>query len=147
MTNNMITKATKMSFTAKKKLAAVLASVLVAMSGMSTMVGFAAGEVNLDKVTDPVIGLVPSITNYLIPLVAVVGALFCISLGVKFAKAEEPQEREKAKQHLKNAIIGFVLIFVLIVALRGLTPTMVKWMNDNSTPTTASVMGTTTAAK
>ena len=55
------------------------------------------------------------------PLLAIVGAggvLFCIMLGVKFVTAEEPQEKEKRKQALKTAIIGFVFIFVIIVALK-----------------------------
>ena len=49
----------------------------------------------------------------------------------KFAKAEEPQDREKAKGALKNAIIGFVLIFVLILALKLLMPIMKQWVIDN----------------
>ena len=55
-----------------------------------------------------------------------------VFLGVKYSRAEEPQEREKAKSHLKAAIIGFVLVFVLIVALRIATPLMTDWMNNNS---------------
>lgn len=87
---------------------------------------------NLEEVTTPILDLLKNVLNVLIPLVAAVGAIFCISLGLKYSKAEEPQEREKAKQHLKSAIIGFVLIFVLIVALRIATPIFVDWMNDNS---------------
>ncbi len=56
------------------------------------------------------------------------GAIFCVVLGVKFAKAEEQQDREKAKQALKNAIIGFVLL----LALKILLPNMVGWVNKNS---------------
>lgn len=86
-------------------------------------------DANLSQVTQPIIGLVNQVATVLIVVVTAVGALFCISLGVKFAKAEEPQEREKAKQHLKNAIIGFVLIFVLVVALRLAAPQLTAWMN------------------
>lgn len=86
----------------------------------------------LESVTKPIENLLKNVLNVLIPLVAAVGAIFCISLGLKYSKAEEPQDREKAKQHLKSAIIGFVLIFVLIVALRIATPIFVKWMNTNS---------------
>ena len=67
------------------------------------------------------------------PLLLVVGALgslYCVILGVKYAKAEEPQEHEKAKTHLKNAIIGFVLIFVLVVALRLSVGPLTTWMNN-----------------
>ncbi|MCR5707281.1 MAG: pilin [Ruminococcus sp.] len=90
------------------------------------------GAVNLDDVTNPIVGLLNSVLNYVIILVAAVGAIFCVTLGVKFARAEEPQEREKAKQHLKNAIIGYVLIFILVVALRVGTPIFTDWMDKNS---------------
>ena len=87
--------------------------------------------VDLTEVTNPIIGLLKSIMGPIIAVVGAVGAVYCIFLGVKFAKAEEPQEREKAKSHLKNAIIGFVLIFVLVVALNQALPILEKWMNRN----------------
>ncbi|MDR1059749.1 MAG: pilin [Clostridiales bacterium] len=75
---------------------------------------------------------ITSLLNMVLPpallLVGAIGAIFCIFLGVKFAKAEEPQEREKAKNALKNAIIGFVLIFVLLVVLRVGLQAMTNWM-------------------
>ena len=92
---------------------------------------YATGEVNLESVTAPIIGLITSIRRVAIPLVAAVGGLYCVLLGVKYAKAEEPQDREKAKQHLKSAIIGFLLIFILIVALGIATPILIQWMETN----------------
>lgn len=89
-------------------------------------------NVDLSTVTSPIIKLINSILEAAIPLVAALGALYCVLLGVKYARAEEPQDREKAKQHLKSAIIGFVLIFVLIVALRIATPILTDWMKANS---------------
>ena len=81
----------------------------------------------LETVTAPVIELLETIFNITIPVVGAVGAIFCIFLGLKLAKSEEPQEREKAKSQLKNAIIGFVLIFVLVVAIRIGVPIMADW--------------------
>ena len=81
----------------------------------------------LEKVTAPIIVLLTTIFNIAIPLVGAVGAIFCIFLGIKLAKAEEPQDREKAKSALRNAIIGFVLIFVLVVMLRVGLPIMSNW--------------------
>ena len=83
-------------------------------------------------VVSPVVDLLNSLMTPLLTIVGAVGALYCVLLGVKFAKAEEPQDREKAKTHLKNAIIGFVLIFVLILTLRLLMPVMIEWVNNNS---------------
>ena len=64
----------------------------------------------------------------------------CI-LGVKFAKAEEPQDREKAKGALKNAVVGFVLIFVLILGLNLMMPKMVNWVNENDNSETNLITG------
>ena len=88
-----------------------------------------------DSVVAPIVSLLNSILGPMLAVVVAAGLLYCVILGVKYAKAEEPQEREKAKGALKNAIIGFVLIFVLILALNLLRPIMIDWVNKNaSTP-------------
>ena len=84
-----------------------------------------------DSVVTPIVSLLNNILSPMLLIVGAVGALYCVILGVKYAKAEEPQDREKAKGALKNAIIGFVLIFVLILALKLLMPIMVNWVNAN----------------
>ena len=63
----------------------------------------------------PIVSLLNSLMEPLLMIVGALGSLYCVVLGVKFAKAEEPQDREKAKGALKNAVVGFVLIFVLIL--------------------------------
>lgn len=86
--------------------------------------------VPLNKVATPIKGLIDQVLLVLLPLVGAVGAIFCISLGVKYSKAEEPQEREKAKHHLKSAIIGFSLVFILVVALKIAEPLLTDWMKQ-----------------
>ena len=103
----------------------------IATGAMLSTSAFAA-EADFAGVVSPVVELLNSLMTPLLTIVGAVGALYCVLLGVKFAKAEEPQDREKAKTHLKNAIIGFVLIFVLILMLRLLMPVMIKWVNDNA---------------
>ncbi len=76
----------------------------------------------------PVVELINSILTPLIMIVGAVGAIWCVLLGVKLAKADEPQEREKAKMALKNAIIGYLLIFILIVVLRTTIGPLATWM-------------------
>ena len=83
-----------------------------------------------NDIANPIISLLNSILTPLLGIVGAAGAIYCVILGVKFAKAEEPQDREKAKSALKNAIIGFVLIFVLLVALKILMPGMMQWANQ-----------------
>ena len=86
----------------------------------------------VDAVTTPIVDLINSMLTPLLTIVGALGALFCVVLGVKYAKAEEPQDREKAKAHLKNAVIGFVLIFVLMLALKILMPSLTSWVQTNA---------------
>ena len=78
---------------------------------------------------EPIVSLINSATGPVLAIVVALGAIYSIFLGVKLAKAEEPQDKMKAKGQLKNAIIGFVLIFVLIVVLRVATGPMLNWVN------------------
>ncbi len=64
-----------------------------------------------DTVSKPIIELLNMALTPALGIVGALGAIYCIILGAKLAKAEEPQDREKAKNSLKNAIVGFVLIF------------------------------------
>ena len=90
-----------------------------------------------EAVSKPIVDLINMALNPALAIVGALGALYCIFLGAKLAKAEEPQDREKAKNALKNAIVGFLLIFVLIVVLKIGMGAMTTWMTSN--------MGTTTS--
>ena len=87
------------------------------------------------RVSEPIVELINSLMTPLLAIVGAAGAIFCVILGAKFAKAEEPQDREKAKGALKNAIIGFILIFVLLLALKLLMPEMTGWVENNANTT------------
>ena len=109
----------------------VATAIVAAIGAIAYSTGaFAAGEVGADfsGVTSPIVGLINSLVNPLLAIVGAGGTIFCIFLGVKFATAEEPQEKEKRKQSLKTAIIGFILIFVLIVALKLSIDPLKDWM-------------------
>jgi hypothetical protein len=45
-----------------------------------------------DQVASPIIGLINALLGPLLGIVGAAGAIFCVVLGVKFAKAEEQQE-------------------------------------------------------
>lgn len=116
-------------FTAKQLTARIGAVMATAM--LMCIPALAAGK-DLESVANPIVSLLKTVTTIALVLVIAAGSLYCIVLGVKFAKAEEPQDREKAKSHLQNAIIGFVLIFVLILALNLLPEILGNWVNDNA---------------
>ena len=50
-------------------------------------------------------------------IVGVAGIFYSIYLGVNMARADSSDKREEAKKRLVNAIIGFVVIFILILLL------------------------------
>ena len=116
-------------------LVAMMLMALLAMPAFAAETEAAGGTgTNFDTITTPIVELINSLLGPALAIVGAIGALYCVVLGVKYAKAEEPQDREKAKGHLKSAIIGFVLIFVLMLALKLATPILQQWVADNSLP-------------
>lgn len=112
----------------QKKLAVILT--LAAMLVFVLAVPCFAADATPDfmKVVEPIVALLNSLLKPLMAIVGAVGALYCVVLGIKYARAEEPQDREKAKSHLKNALIGFILIFGMIVVLNLLMNPMLNWV-------------------
>lgn len=122
-----------------KKMNARRASSMVLTMVMLLLVmavpAFAAETGNsFDAVATPIVELINDLLGPVLAIVGAVGTLYCVLLGVKYAKAEEPQDREKAKGHLKSAIIGFVLIFVLMLALRLSLPILQEWVKTEAVP-------------
>lgn len=107
-------------------------SMVTMMAVMAVSMAGAATGADFSGVSDSIVALINSLLTPALAIVGALGTLYCILLGVKFAKAEEPQEREKAKGHLRGAIIGFVLIFVLMVALKLGMTAMTNWAKANS---------------
>ncbi len=90
-----------------------------------------SSSINLDAAAKPIVELFNSVLTPLIMIVGALGAIWCVLLGVKLAKADEPQEREKARMALKNAIAGYLLIFILVVILRLTIGPLFDWMQAN----------------
>ena len=82
---------------------------------------------DMNSIVQPIIQICQSLVPVMLAVVGAVGALWCILLGVKYAKADDPQEHEKAKKGLINAIVGFVLIFVLLIMLNIGTSVFTEW--------------------
>ena len=82
---------------------------------------------DLNSIVQPVLDICRTLVPIMLAVVGAVGALWCILLGVRYAKAEDPQEHEKAKKGLVNAIVGCVLIFILLIMLNIGTQVLTDW--------------------
>ena len=83
----------------------------------------------MNTIIQPVLDICKTLVPIMLAVVGAVGSLWCILLGVKYAQADDPQEHEKAKLGLTNAIVGFVLIFVLLIMLTIGTNVLTEWWN------------------
>ena len=101
---------------------------------MFNPVVLAISEKDLNTIVKPLLDVLSKLIPVLIAVVGAVGAIWVIFLGVKYAKAEEPQEHEKARASLKHAIIGFVLIFVLLIAIRVGVSVFESWYANYEFP-------------
>ncbi|MBO7078830.1 MAG: hypothetical protein J6W64_03365 [Bacilli bacterium] len=94
----------------------------------------AVTEKDLNQIVKPLLDVLGVVVPVLLGVVGALGAVWVIFLGVKYARAEDPQEHEKAKNSLKNAIIGFVLIFVLLIALQVGVSVFTDWYKNYDYP-------------
>ena len=85
-------------------------------------------SIDLNPVIQPILEILNAVLWPAIAIVASVGSIYCVVLGVKIAKSDEQNSREKAKKDLIGAIIGFLAIFVLIVALKVALPILEEWV-------------------
>jgi len=87
-------------------------------------------EVDFNPVIEPILQVLDAILWPAIAVVVAVGMIYCIVLGVKIAKSDEQNSREKAKKDLIGAIIGFTIIFVLVLALKIAVPILEGWVKS-----------------
>jgi len=86
-------------------------------------------NVDFGPIIAPLLDILNAILWPAIAVVSSVGTIYCVFIGVKIAKSDEQNSREKAKKDLLGAIIGFLVIFVLIVALKIAIPILQDWVS------------------
>lgn len=79
---------------------------------------------------DPLYDAVTTIGPYVISVVVVLGLLYGVIVGVKFAKAEDSKARSALQTALVNGIIGFVAVITLISILYAIREPLIDWMNS-----------------
>ncbi|MBQ9437209.1 MAG: hypothetical protein IJU50_02655 [Lachnospiraceae bacterium] len=73
-----------------------------------------------------------SLTAPMLLLVGAAASLYCIVLGVQYARAEGPEDREKAKKRIVTMLMGYFLIFILILLMQISMPIFVAWVQRYS---------------
>ena len=79
---------------------------------------------------DPIYDAIDTIGPWAMMIVTLLGAVYGLIIGVKFAKAEDSKERAALQKALINGIIGFVAMLVLIGILYAIRGPLVEWMNS-----------------
>lgn len=82
----------------------------------------------LEQAIKPVYDIVGVILPIVLGIIFVVGMFRCISLGIAYGKSDENGTHEKAKKDLVNAVVGFVVIFVLIGVLYLVREPLIEWI-------------------
>ena len=98
-----------------------------AVSGVEPSTG---GAEDTNGVVSPIYEFLDTFGPALIGILLGVGSLYCIILGVQYAKAEKGEERDVAKKKAVNAAISFGVIIILVVLLYGLRGTFVELLSD-----------------
>lgn len=69
------------------------------------------------KMMKTLVKIVDQFLPVAIILVGMVGAIYCIVMGVKYAKSESSEEKDAVKKKLINAAIGIVIGLIIMIAL------------------------------
>lgn len=79
------------------------------------------GNENIENIAKSGFNTFKDIIDIVIPIilgvVLLVGTIYAIILGVNYSKAEDADERKKAKERLVGAVVGFLIALVLIAVI------------------------------
>lgn len=83
-----------------------------------------------EKAVSPLYDAITLLGPYAMGVVCLLGIIYGIILGVKFAKSEKADERAALQKALISGVIGFLAILVLIVILYAIREPLVKFMDS-----------------
>ena len=84
-----------------------------------------------DEVVSPLYDGITLIGPYALSVCLVLSIFWGIFLGVKYAKAEDPGEKENLHKVLVNFIIGAVTILILIAVVYAIREPLVRFIDSN----------------
>jgi len=98
---------------------------------MFPMLGTDDGEFtgNLAFLT-PILNAIKDILGPVLVVVASVGSIYAVFLGVNLAKADSAEKREEAKKRLINAVIALVAMIALILLLKIFADNINVWIDS-----------------
>lgn len=104
---------------------------LIKLNNFLAASGGASTDENYNSSVSPIYEFLDTFGPYLISVLLGVSVIYCVVLGVQYAKAEKGDERETAKKKLISASISFGVVIILIAVLYALRGTFVELMNKN----------------
>lgn len=78
----------------------------------------------------PIYDFLDTFGPVLIGILLGVGTIYCIILGVQYARAEKGEDRDVAKKKAINAGISFGVIILLVFILYAMRGTFIKLLSD-----------------
>lgn len=78
----------------------------------------------------PIYDFLDTFGPVLIGMLLGIGSLYCIILGVQYAKAEKGEDRDVAKKKAVNAAISFGVIIILLVVLYAMRDVFVQLLSE-----------------
>ena len=82
------------------------------------------------QAVDPLYDAISTLGPYAIGVVLLLGVIYGIIMGVKYAKAEDSKERAALQKALVNGGIGFLAVLVLVVIVYAIREPLVEYMNS-----------------
>ena len=89
-----------------------------------------------DDYTAKLLQLVTDLLTPIFAVLATVGIVWAIVLGVQYMKAESTDKKEEAKKRMVNVIVGTVIMLVLVIILIMVAnniDSIVGWINSSAT--------------
>ncbi len=90
------------------------------------------GAENVTKILNGFNSVLQKILSPIIGIAVAVGMVFAIYLGLKLAKANNPEEREEAKKRVIYTIIGIAIGVALIIIFNLFAKYSVTWLGDGN---------------